>query len=306
MGAWVMRTGIAAAALAILLVACGRPAAVGAPVVQQDVAPAPPASLAKTAGAAEPKLEKPAAPAVPVGVSVPQLAYSYEAQVEAPAAAVPGLLARHEAVCRQAGPALCQVIASERSSSGGDDVHAALTVRAEPAWLQRFRDGLPGEAQAAGGKVTGGATKTEDLTRSIVDTDASLRAKTLLATRLERLLGEHNGKLSDLLEVEQALAQTQGEIDAAKSELAVMRTRVATSELKVGYDSRPALASSGAWRPLTEAMRQATGVFAFSLGLMVTLFAGVLPFALAAGAAVAGPLAWRRRRARRRLAPPTA
>ena len=300
-----MRMRLAATVgLALLAAACGRPASTPHAEVLDETAPAAPApapapAMAKMAAAGAEA--KPASAPVPVSVSIPQLAYSYDAQVEAPASAVPSLLARHEAACRLAGPATCQVIASERSTAS-DNVHAALTLRAEPTWLQRFRDGLPGEAQSASGKVTGGATKTEDLTRSIVDTDAALRAKTLLVTRLEKLLADHNGKLFDLLEVEQALAQTQGEIDAAKSELAVMRTRVATSELKVAYDSRPAIASSGTWRPLTEALRQAASVFAFSLGLMVTLVAGLTPFLLVGGLVLWGVLAWRRRRAAATLA----
>lgn len=269
---------------ALVLTGCSKPASSGSAASPEPVARAvaPPA-----AGAMK---------VAPIGPAVPQLAYSYHADVSAPAAVMPSLLARHEAACRQAGAPRCQIIGAERSSDA-DGAHAELKLRADPMWLQAFRDNLANDVKPAGGKLVGTTTSSEDLTSQIVDTDAALRAKTTLAERLQAMLASREGKLSDLLDVENALAETQGEIDAARSELAVMRNRVATSDLTLSYTSRPAMA--GAWRPVGDALNGAAGVFAQGLAAVIFLVAGLLPFAVVASVVV---LVWRMRPRRRQRA----
>lgn len=204
-------------AAALAAAACSRPASPSSAGV------AAPQALEAKAAAAPPR-DVGEAP-VPAALALPQLAYSYSAQVQASAEAMPALAARHESACRRAGPAVCQVVGAERATDR-DGAHAELKLRAQPAWLQTFRDGLADDVRGFGARLVSTSTTTEDLTRNIVDTDAALRAKTTLADRLQKLLAERQGKLSDLLDVEKALAETQGEIDTARSELAAMRARV--------------------------------------------------------------------------------
>jgi hypothetical protein len=113
-----------------------------------------------------------------------------------------------------------------------------------------------------------------------------MRAKTTLRDRLQRLLAERPGKLAELLELERALAEVQGQIDAAQSELAVMRTRVATSAMQIEYASTGISTRPGAWTPLTEALGDAGGMLAASLGVLVQLIVVAAPWAaVAAGLA---------------------
>lgn len=115
------------------------------------------------------------------------------------------------------------------------------------------------------------------------------------------MLANRTGKLDDLLQVEQELARFQAEIDAARSELAAMRGRVAMSRLTLTYDSRPPLAAPGAWTPLSEDLRGATGLFAANLGALVSLLAALTPFVVVV--ALAGGLILAVRRTRRRNPP---
>jgi hypothetical protein len=213
------------------------------------------------------------------------LAYTYAFDLVAPAKAVPGLLAQDQKACAEAGPQTCQIVGS--SMTQGDDraVSGKLQIQAQPDWLAAFRGRLAGEAKAAGGRVANSRVDSEDLTRQIVDTEAGARAKTALRDRLQAILATRPGKLSDLLEVEKELARVQGELDATQSELAVMRTRVATSLLTITYSSTPsALAPQGAWAPLTEALRGSAGALATTLSLMVTTVVVLAPWAVAAAA----------------------
>ncbi|MEO8114737.1 MAG: DUF4349 domain-containing protein [Phenylobacterium sp.] len=227
---------------------------------------------------------KPAAPAQPA-LTIPMLAYRYGYTLEAPAKAIRGLVGRHEAVCQAAGPTVCQLTGAQVTEVGDDRVRGELSLRATPQWLKAFRAGLEGEAKAAGGRVVTTTVGSEDLSRQIVDTEAALRARSTLRDRLQALLATRPGKLSELLEVERELARVQGEIDATQSELAVMRGRVATSELKLTYESSGVLAPQGVLAPLASAFSDFLGILVGVVAALVRLLAYLLPVAVLAALA---------------------
>jgi hypothetical protein len=268
----------------LCLVACQKqaqgPAGNEGPAGAVALHPAPPG----TPEAA--KLQAASSAATPAPPSVPLLAYSYDYGLSVPPSALRAVVARHEAVCAAAGATQCQVIGSRISEQDADRMAGELEIRAAPTWLKGFRDRLAGDAQGAGGRLFQSDVKSEDLSRQIVDTEAAIRAKTTLRDRLQQLLATRPGKLSDLLEVEQALAGAQGEIDATQSELAMMRSRVATSDLKIHYQSTGLIPPNGAWAPVGRAMGDATGIVAEVLGLLIRMAAALLPLAVVVAAAV--------------------
>lgn len=216
-------------------------------------------------------------------VSAPMLAYAYQYDLETAAAQVSDLLARHETRCVAAGPTVCQVTASNIRQAGRDKVEGLLALRATPAWIAGFRDGLAPEVKKLGGRIASAKTDTEDLTRQIVDTEAAIRAKTTLRDRLQAVLANRPGKLSELLEVETALAQVQGEIDAGQSNLAVMRTRVQTSALTINYRARGAFAPEGVAAPLGKALNDVVSITVLTLAGMVRVIAWFLPWGVVLG-----------------------
>ncbi|MGZ8364169.1 MAG: DUF4349 domain-containing protein [Caulobacteraceae bacterium] len=252
------------------------------------------AASAPAASQALAKTSPPAAQAQPV--STPMLAYRYSATLEAPGERLRALMGAHEAACSRAGPALCQVIGAEMSSERGE-LGGALKLRAQPQWLAKFRAGLDGDARGAGGRVARSGVETEDLTRSIIDTGAQLRAKSALRDRLQAMLESRPGKLADVLAVEQELARVQGEIDAAQSELEVMRGRVQTSEMSVAYQSAGRAISGKAMEPLAKALTGAFSLLVMGFAAMVTIAAFGLPWLL-----VGGGVYWLWRRRKRRSA----
>ncbi len=223
----------------------------------------------------------PAAAALPAGA--PMMAYSYAYGVEAAPSHIRGLEAKHEQACAAAGPAVCVVVGSQITEQGRDQVEAKLTLRAVPAWLAAFKAGLAKDADDAGGRVTRAEVASEDLSRQIVDTEATLKAKTTLRDRLQDILATRPGKVSDLLEVETSLSDVQGQIDTTTSELAMMRQRVTTSELEVNYDSAGVLAPQGVFAPLGRAFSGFLGTVVQALAAMVSLVAWLGPWILVLG-----------------------
>lgn len=279
----------------LLLAACSRPAEREAPsgaATEAMVAPAAPPSMeagraaggavaadAEAAPATAPAPGATPAPNVPA-VTTPMLAYTFTYELEASAAKAKALMQSQIKACNEAGPTVCQVVAANQSSSEAEQFSGQVEMRAQPAWVSRFRDRIDADTEAAGGKVASANVASEDLTRAIVDTEAGLRARTLLRGRLEELLTHRNGELSDLLEVERELARVQGEIDATQSELAVMRTRVATSKIVITYRSTGVLATAGDVSPLGQAVNSFVGIILGGVAAMIYIVAFLLPWAL--------------------------
>jgi hypothetical protein len=171
-----------------------------------------------------------------------------------------------------------------------------VSFRAEPMWLRTFIAGLAAQADAAGGRIISENVASEDLTRQIVDTEARLRAQTALRDRLQQLLRSRPGRLADLLEVERELARVQGEIDAVQSSLAVMRTRVAMSELTIHYRSAPRPVGSDTFEPLRNAFANFLGIVVTGFAAIITIIAGLIPVAIVVVPIVWLILRWRKRR----------
>lgn len=240
-----------------------------------DAAAAP---AADAAAASEPR----EAPGVRMPAGAPMLAYSYTYGVSLPGRQVDSLRRRHEETCVRAGPSVCQVVSTSIADRGDGSVRGDLAMRAAPPWLKRFRDGLDGDAKGVGGRVDTSNVTSEDLSRQIVDTEAQLRAKATLRDRLQALLAGRPGRLADLLDVERELARVQGEIDSTQSQLAIMRGRVAMSEITLTYVARDVV-SSTVRSPLSRSAGGFFGIMAASLAAMIDIVAIAAPWALLVG-----------------------
>jgi hypothetical protein len=266
----------------LLLAGCAK-----APVMD---AAAPAAEAGKSQVAAPPPGAPPTehkAAIPPPGISVPQLAYIFAYTFALPADRIEQTLDRDQQACIDAGATECQLVGANLNRESDGVASARLEVQASAAWISRFRAGAEAEAKAAGGRLDGAQVQSEDLSRSIVDTEAAVRAKTALRDRLQQLLAERPGKLSDVMDVEHELTQAQTDLDATQSELAVMRTRVAMSKLTVSYNAVGMGAPNGPWRPLHEAANGFLGNVAGVLAVLVSVASVVAPLVL-----VLGPLGW--------------
>lgn len=227
-----------------------------------------------------------AAPEAPAG-SVQYIAYIHSIGMSLPVQAIEPTLQAHVDACNKAGPAVCVVTNSWLNAYSEDQASASLNLRATPAWIETFLGGIEAEAAAAKGEITSRQTQAEDLTVSIIDTDARLNAQTLLQARIEQLLKDRPGNLGELLETQRELARINGEIDSLKSSLAALRLRVNMSQLSVSYETKTNPLSQGALSPLGDAFGNFFYNFARALAAVINAFAGGLPWLLLLGAMLA-------------------
>lgn len=146
------------------------------------------------------------------------------------------------------------------------------------------------------------------MTDQFVDVNAQLVTKRLEEERLQKLLTEQTGQLSDVLEVERELSRVQGEIEQAQGRQRLLEhnTAFATIELRASENPQPTWATQG---PLPRQM--ASVLFDSWSVLLSVLRAGLLVgvaalpwigfFGIPAGVA----WWWNRRRRRFARAAPT-
>jgi len=141
------------------------------------------------------------------------------------------------------------------------------------------------------GKVTHQSTNARDVTTEFVDVQARLKVMEAKESRLLDLL-KQTGSLSDLLAVEQELANTRAELESLKGQLRYLTNQTDYSTLNVHVMEKPLAASEiqteglkGLGKRIKEAfMLGVNGLLSF-LGNLVVTFVGLLP-ALALGAVV--------------------
>lgn len=211
------------------------------------------------------------------------IAYSHSVGLRLPLSAIEPTQQGHVAACNAAGPSVCVVTNSWLSAYDTDYMNGSLNLRATPEWIATFLGGVEAEAKAARGEISNRQTTAEDLTVSIIDTDARLQALETLRGRLQQLLADRPGDLGEILETERELARVNGEMDSLKSTLAALRQRVDMSQLTVSYETKRDAVTQGG-----SAIGRAFGEFFANLAQatasVITAFAFGLPWLLLVGA----------------------
>ncbi|WP_321487829.1 DUF4349 domain-containing protein [uncultured Hyphomonas sp.] len=279
-----LRIALSALTLSAMgLAACGGPGA-SRESARPMSAPPPPVEMSMGALYADEDQINMAEPEAG-GESVAQqyIAYSHSVGMRLPVNAIEPALQGHIDACNKAGPTVCMVTNSWMNAYSEDEASASLNLRATPAWIDEFLSGVEAEAKAAKGEITNRQTTAEDLTVSIIDTDARLKAQQTLQARLEQLLADRPGKLGELLETERELARVNGEIDSLKSTLAALRLRVSMSQLSIGYETKRNPVSQGALEPLARAFGDFFYNLSSALAAVITAFAVGLPWLILIG-----------------------
>lgn len=277
-----MHWKFAAAALPLLFaVGCG---GAGDRSYSSPQAPPPPVeAMMKMAEPAYDATEEAAGGGETQQVAEQYIAYAHSVGMRLPVKTIEPTMQGHVAACNAAGPSVCIVTNSWLNAYSEDSVSASLNIRATPVWIDQFLSGVEAEADAAKGEITNRQTTAEDLTVSIIDTGARLKAQQTLQERLQKLLADRPGELGDLLETERELARVNGEIDSLKSSLAALRQRVDMSQLSVSYETKLNPVSQGALQPLGDAFGSFFYNLASAVAAVVTAFAVGLPWLLLIG-----------------------
>lgn len=199
-----------------------------------------------------------------IEVSAPQIAYRYEMGFRLPAEAIKPLQERHADMCEARGPNVCRIISMRQADSDGDYAYGNLQIAVAANVAREFGKQLETQSESSDGELVSSSITGEDLSKAIVDTEARLRARTLLRDRLMEVLRSRKGTVAELVEAERGVAQVNQEIDQARSWLNEMRGRVAYSQMSISYESGRRVTGGFA-----EPIRNAWGSLGSILGSMI-------------------------------------
>jgi hypothetical protein len=239
--------------------------------------------------------------------STPLMAYTYAWNFAVPTGEMSNLLSAHKKLCEDAGPAKCYVTSSNLDAIGKDGASGYLSMRATETWVRDFEKGVSDGLKPFGASIYSNNRSAEELTAQIVDNEARLKSMVAYRDSLQAMLDSKPGKLGDLLQIQQTLAQAQGDIDSRQSVLAALKLRVSMSVLNFSYQPEYAAASESIWRPLGDAFGDFVPAFARTLAGIVRFIAAILPvliFGAVAAVLLVVLFRWRGGRRKKPLPPP--
>jgi hypothetical protein len=215
-------------------------------------------------------------PSGEIPVSLPQIAYVFTYGFRVAGPNIPILQQRHADLCENKGPNVCRIIAMDHSGTEGEYSAGTLQLAVASSDARAFGKQLATLAEGADGEQVAAAISGEDLSKRIVDTEARLRARTLLRDRLMDVLATRRGTVAELVEAERGVAQVNEEIDQARSWLSEMKGRVAFSRLDITYQSgQPS--SGGFMEPVRGAIGSLGAIFGNLLAVLIVLGALTMP-----------------------------
>ncbi|MEM9501541.1 MAG: DUF4349 domain-containing protein [Pseudomonadota bacterium] len=209
-------------------------------------------------------------------VSAPQIAYRYALGFRLPANAIKPLQEKHADMCEARGPKICRIISMDQADSDGDYAYGNLQLAVAADDARAFSKELEAGSDSADGELTSSSITGEDLSKQIVDTEAKLRARTLLRDRLMDILRTSDGTVAELVEAERGVAQVNQEIDQARSWLSEMRGRVAFSQMQIRYESGSPSAG-GFGDPIRSAWGSLGSIFGGMIALLILASAVLIP-----------------------------
>ena len=263
--------GAAALSLALLLTACGESVS-----PQREAAMAGDAAVtAKMAAAPAPMAMAPAAPDAPApagGAVQKHIAVRHDIDV---VLAADRIEAAWKAVGEQCAKLDCEVLNSSlrrelRDQPGG----AELQMRVAPKDLAALLGTVEGQ-----GRVAAHNTGSEDKTAQVVDVEAHIRNRTEFRDSLRALLKKNtaNRKLSEMLEIQRTLSQTQAELDSDATQLKLLMQETTRQAVSVNFLPEVSLVDGGAANPIGNALRDAGQVMSHSVAGIITTVAALLP-----------------------------
>lgn len=128
------------------------------------------------------------------------------------------------------------------------------------------------------GKLTQHTTEREDETISVVNTDAKIKNLTSFRDNLRAMLERPSAKLSDLVEIQKQLTDTQSELDSETAQRRILANETEKIAVQISFRvARPGQNPSGIGE-IWNAFRQSGSILADSISDLITTVFTVLPW----------------------------
>jgi septal ring factor EnvC (AmiA/AmiB activator) len=146
------------------------------------------------------------------------------------------------------------------------------------------------------GQIAQHTTEREDKTTAVVDTEAKLKNLTSFRDSLRTMLAKPSATVSDLVEIQKQLTDTQAELDSETAQRKILANETEKIAVEVSFRVETTNRNSGSLAQIWNALRASGSILADSTASLITTIVAVIPWLV-----LIVPVVWILVRARRRL-----
>lgn len=207
-----------------------------------------------------------------------QIAYSYGFGFRISADKIAELQQAHVGSCQAMGPK-CRILRTSKSNSEGEGYgEVKLEVAANEAGA--FEKALTEPAKRLGGELVSSVRDGEDLSETIIDSEAKLQSRLVLREKLTAILRNNKGSVDELIKAEQAVADVNEQIDAVRSKLEQYKSRVRYSDVKIEYQPEFGQTQLGFSRPVGTALKSIGTTLGTTTAVLIYVITAMIPITL--------------------------
>jgi DNA repair ATPase RecN len=130
------------------------------------------------------------------------------------------------------------------------------------------------------GKITEHSTQREDKTNSVIDTDAQLKNLITFRESLRAMLLKSSARVSDLVEIQKQLSETQAQIDSSTLQQKALANEVEKIAVDISFRVETISSGISGLGQIARAFREAGTVLADSIANLITTVFFLLPWVI--------------------------
>jgi hypothetical protein len=168
----------------------------------------------------------------------------------------------------------CEVVNSSITTKTRESAPSGnMALRVSPQDLQKLLSYVQTR-----GSIVQHTTESEDKTGAVVDTDAKIKNLTSFRDNLRTMLARPSAKVSDVVEIQKQLTDTQSELDSETAQRKILANETEKVAVEINFRVERPASSSGGFAEIKNALREAGSVLAESTASLITVIVAVIPW----------------------------
>jgi len=128
------------------------------------------------------------------------------------------------------------------------------------------------------GTVAQHTTEREDKTTEVVDTEAKIKNLTSFRDNLRAMLAKPSAKVSDLVEIQKQLTETQSELDSESAHRKILANETEKIAVEISFHVERTVANTSGLSLIRNALRESGTVLADSTASLITTVVAIIPW----------------------------
>ena len=185
-----------------------------------------------------------------------------------------GMTKSIESVVAFCGTIQCEVLSSSVTNETAIlSPSGNIAARVAPQDLNKFLDFVGKQ-----GKIAQHSTESEDKTAAVIDVEAKLKNQTEFRDSLRRMLTKPGVSVTDLLQIQEKLAEAQAELDSEATQRKVLANETEKVYVEIAFRAEQRTVRRGAFSSVGEALLDSGSVLGDSLAALITAVAAIIPW----------------------------